>query len=249
MSMFRLNAHPFAVDAFFERSCTLTFALPAAEVAARLPPGLEPDTFAGRWGFLAVAIVQTKRLRPSGFPAFLGRDFLLIGYRFFVRYRAVDGRNLRGLAILRSETDRWQMVLLGNCFTSYQYRHADARLNVVDETLRVIAPKSGLRLEVDIGREQEAMLPEGSPFATWEQARRFCGPMPFTFSHDPQRNEMIVVEGVRSEWKPRPVKVLRHQIPFFAEKSFPEPILANAFVVENIPYHWKAGRREPLRVS
>ncbi len=247
MSSFRLDDHPFAVEAFFERSCTLTFALPAAEVAARLPPGLEPDVFDDRWGFLAVAVVQTKRLRPHGFPALFGRDFLLVGYRFFVRYRAADGRSLRGLAILRSETDRRMMVLLGNLFTRYRYRHTDARLETTNGALRVSAPGSGLHVEVELETERETPLPEGSPFASWEQARRFCGPMPFTFSHDADRREMILVEGVRANWKPRPVRVLRHEIPFFTEQGLPKPVLANAFVVESIPYHWKAGRREPLR--
>ena len=32
-------------------------------------------------GFLAIARVQTERLRPTGWPAFLGRDFFLSGYR------------------------------------------------------------------------------------------------------------------------------------------------------------------------
>jgi hypothetical protein len=39
------RANPFAVDAWFDYSCTLTFAVPREEIAARLPSCLEPDTF------------------------------------------------------------------------------------------------------------------------------------------------------------------------------------------------------------
>jgi hypothetical protein len=248
MNLPGLSAHPFAVDAFFERSCTLTFALPAEVVAERLPPGLEPDVFDDRWGFLAVAVVRTRRLRPSGFPAFLGRDFVLVGYRFFARYRAVDGRRLRGLVILRSETDRRSMVFLGNIFTRYRYQHNPMRLEESDGRLSVSAAATGLRIEVDTGDAGESPLPGGSPFASWDQARRYCGPMPFTFSHDARSGEMILVEGVRSGWKPRPVGVTDFHIPFFAEVGLPAPVLASAFMVENIPYHWRAGRREPLPV-
>ena len=66
------RANPFAVDAWFEYSCTLTFAVPHEQIAARLPSCLEPDTFDGKWGFIAVAVVRTRHLRPTGFPKFLG---------------------------------------------------------------------------------------------------------------------------------------------------------------------------------
>jgi hypothetical protein len=50
---------------------------------------------------------------------------------------------------------------------------------------------------------------------------------------------------VRSDWKPKPVKVIRHEIPFLSEIGHGNAILANAFVVRNIPYHWKKGTAEP----
>ena len=99
-----LKTHPFPVEALFEHSLVLTFAVPRAELLALLPAPLVPDTFSGDWGFLAVALVQTRHLRPKGFPAWLGQDFFLIGYRAFVRYLAPTGKRLRGLYILRSET-------------------------------------------------------------------------------------------------------------------------------------------------
>lgn len=98
-----LRANPFPVEAWFDFSCTLTFALPVEDVAARLPSGLVPDTHNEHTAFLAVAVVQTRRLRPAGLPAFLGHDFVLVGYRFFVRFTNPFGRTLRGLYILRSE--------------------------------------------------------------------------------------------------------------------------------------------------
>ena len=63
----RLRDHPFEVDAHFDFSLVLTWALPAEVLQPLLPPTLQVDTFddaAGkRWGFLAVAMVQTKGLR------------------------------------------------------------------------------------------------------------------------------------------------------------------------------------------
>ncbi len=238
-----LNSNPFAVDAWFDSSCTLTFAVPKEQVAARLPECLEPDIFDDRWAFVAVAIVQTRRLRPAGFPAWLGSDFILLGYRFFVRYRNAEGRNLRGLYILRSETDKTRMVRLGNCFTRYGYVKTDMRLTETAERLRVEAPATGLKIEIDL-TDDASSPPEGSPFTSWEQARKFSGPLPFTFTYEAARRRVIIVEGVRSHWKPRPVRVTSHRIPFLWELGLQDAVLANAFVVRNIPYYWKAGRVE-----
>ena len=107
-----LKNHPFAVEAFFEKSIVVTYAVPKEQLIRLIPECLELDTFQDKWAFLAVALVQTKDLRPKGFPRFLGNDFFLIGYRIFVRYKTNKGKNIRGLYILKSETDNKKMEVL-----------------------------------------------------------------------------------------------------------------------------------------
>lgn len=237
------RANPFAVDAWFDSSCTLTFAVPVEDIAARLPSCLTPDTFDGRWGFVAVAVVQTRRLRPAGFPAFLGHDFVLAGYRYFVRYRSASGRSLRGLFIVRSETDKQRMQWLGNLMTRYHYVKTGIRVTRSGNRLDVAAPDTGLAISVDTTPGEE--LPHGSPFTRPEDARRFSGPLPFTFTCERHKNRVLIVEGVRADWKPRPVAVLSHHIPFLETLGLGHAVLANAFIVENISYHWKKGVSEP----
>ncbi len=65
-----LKNHPFAVEAFFQESLVLTFAFPKEELQSLLPPCLTLDTFNDQWAFIAIAMVQTKDLRPKGFPKF-----------------------------------------------------------------------------------------------------------------------------------------------------------------------------------
>src|SRR3954464_5273530 len=98
-----LKNHPFAVEAHFESSVVLTFAVPKEQLRKLIPGCLELDTFDDKWGFVAVAMVQTTGLRPKGFPKFMGNDFFLIGYRIFVRFTNNKGKRLRGLYILKSE--------------------------------------------------------------------------------------------------------------------------------------------------
>lgn len=242
-----LQRNPFAVEAWFDFSITLTFAVPRDELAARLPSCLEAETFDDRWAFLAVALVQTRRLRPAGFPRCLGQDFILAGYRHFVAYRTRDGRRLRGLQIIRSETDNRRMAFFGNLLTPYSYTYAPLKMERADEAYRASSETDGFSISVSpITNEAPSALPEGSPFSAWKDARCFCGPMPFTFSHDARRRRMLIIEGVREQWKPSALHVHEYHVPHLARLGFSETRLACAFMVRDIPYRWKRGRHDPV---
>lgn len=241
-----LKNHPFAVEAFFESSLVLTFAVPKEELVSLIPECLTLDTFNDKWAFVAVALVRTTGLRPKGFPAFLGNDFFLIGYRIFVRYTNEAGKSLRGLYILRSETDKKKMEWLGNVFTHYAYTTTDISETVNNDKVKIISQGSGLNIEVEIG-DEESPLPASSPFADWKEARKFAGPLPHTFTYDKDKREVLIIEGVRHNWKPAPVKVIDYHIPFVEGLGLKEIVLANAFIIHNVPYHWKKGRIEKWR--
>ena len=187
--------------------------------------------------------MKTRQLRPSGFPAFLGRDFFLSGYRIFCRLPLPE-RRLRGLKILRSDTDSWLMLLLGNLLTHYCYRKISLRENRCARFLEldIKSRDSGtdLSLKADLN---SSSLPENSPFADWREARKWCGPLPFTFSPDSRSQKTVVVEGQRSDWSPRPISVDISRLSFFDTPEFAEvkPVLASAFFIENVDYAWKRG--------
>jgi hypothetical protein len=237
-----LKNHPFAVEAFFETSLVLTYAVPREAVIPLLPECLAPDTFQDQWAFVAAAMVKTKDLRPKGFPAYLGNDFILTGYRVFVRYTTSQGKRLRGLYILRSETDKPRMSFFGNIFTHYNYRTTDIDFTANNSVLNVKSVQSGLNVIVDMNQANAIPLPVGSPFHEWKEARRFAGPLPFTFTYDAATKKVLIIEGVREDWTPRPVRVLHHESGFINQLNIQPTILANAFVIENIPYYWKKGK-------
>jgi hypothetical protein len=238
-----LKNHPFAVEAFFESSLVLTFAVPKQQLESFIPECLELDIFNEKWAFIAIAMVQTKGLRPKGFPKFLGNDFFLIGYRVFVRYTNTAGNNLRGLYILKSETDKKKMEFMGNIFTHYNYTTTDI-LQKDNLTLKEISSsKSNFHLTID-KTEGEISLPAHSPFADWKEARRFAGPLPFTFTYNPATKEVLIIEGVRQNWMPAPVRVIDYDFGYLNSLNLENPILANAFVIKNIPYYWKKGKIE-----
>lgn len=238
-----LKNHPFAVEAHFESSTVLTFAVPKEQLQNLIPKCLELDIFNDKYGFIAVAMVQTKALRPKGFPKFLGNDFFLIGYRIFVRYKNEKGKRLRGLYILKSETDKKKMEYLGNIFTKYSYTTTDIYRKETSNILQISSKKSNFNLTIQ-KTDEEIELPNNSPFENWKDARPFAGPLPFTFTYNSNDKTVLIIEGVRENWAPKPLKVLSYDIEFLNKMKLQNVVLANAFIIEDIPYHWKKGRIE-----
>src|ERR1041385_3422636 len=239
-----LRKHPFAVVAWFDRVVAVSFAFPERVLRSVVPDGLEIDAYDGL-GFVTVALVWTKQLRPGGFPAFVGRDFFLAGYRVFARLQDESGRRLRGLRILRSETDKHGMVFAGNLLTRYEYRRVNVAIQEAGSETHVQTSLANGTPTLDLtfdARTESATLPQGSPFPDWHTARLFAGPMPFTFSPE-ENGAFVVIEGSRQNWAPRPVSVKHWKVGLFDEPPFQgiAPVLANAFAVEKIPYRWAKG--------
>ncbi len=217
----------------------MTFAAPERSLQPLVARGLSLDTFKGR-GFLAVACVATRRLRPRGLPERLSMDFFLAGYRLFVRFDSASGRRYRGLQILGSETDRWMMALGGRLFTHYAYRKVRARVTRAAIALHV-ETSSGLDLAV----RDEERLPADSVFADWQEARRYAGPMPFTFASVDGGRGIMRVEGRRVNWEPRAVALDAATVPFLSS-IVADASPAAAFLVEDVDYEWKRGVHERL---
>jgi Uncharacterized conserved protein (COG2071) len=211
----------------------VTYAFPQEQLEPLVPPGLALDTLRGL-GFAAVAVVRVERIRPAFAPKPVGVSAFMAGYRIFVR----SGTSLRGLRIVRSETDSHVLAGLGNVTTRYNW----SRVPVVwaDNGVTVQIRTPTLELEADL---RAADLPAGSPFADLAEARRFAGPMPYTFEHEPETRRTIAVRGLRGTWNPKPVSVTAYRCDFCAGGT-----LANAFHVADVDYRWERGYLIPTRM-
>src|SRR5580704_4245197 len=241
-----LKRHPIPISAFFRHSLVLTYAFPPEVLEPLLPAALVLDTWRG-FAFLAVALVQTESLRPSFLPAALGRNFFLSGYRIFTRL-ASGTHSKRGLRILRSDTDHAWMVRSGNLLTHYNYHLCEVDLEeTLDElhwTIRTPRAEADLEVKVSLASNR-ASLPANSPFQTDSEARRYAGPLPYTFDYERETNSIIGICAWRQDWNPQPVSVDVRRNTFLDQQPFcrAQPILANAFHVQNVPYRWQRGRR------
>lgn len=235
--------HPFAVEAYFKNSVVLTFAVPKEQLQAMIPSILSLDVYKDKWAFIAVALVKTKGLRPKGLPSFLGNDFDLIGYRIFVRYTDKQGKRLRGLYIIKSETNSKKMEFLGNLLTHYKYTTTDIKFNELDDSRIISSSKSNFNFTIQ-KVHGDCSLPLGSPFASFKEARRYAGPLPFTFSYNKQDKSVLIIEGVRQNWIPHPMSIKDYSFAFLNDLELTNYVLANAFELIEVPYYWKKGRIE-----
>jgi len=249
ISLYLLQRHPLTVTAHFSHSLVLTYAFPADVLKPLLPPGLSVDEHEGL-GFVAIAMVQTDRLRPALLPRALGQSFFLAGYRIFTTFRRSDGTTLRGLYILRSDTDRRLMAIAGNLLTHYKYRVSRATVQQDAGRLRCRVRTRGALADLDVSARlgAGAGLPAASPFQTEHQARRFAGALPYTFDHEPQTNSIIAIKATRTHWVPKLVDVEVREVSFFNHGPFTgaAPLLAAAFHVQDIDYQWNPGVRHAL---
>ena len=247
---YHLKRHPVPMVTHFRHSLVLAYAFSTDVLAPLVPPGLEVDTY-GDVGFVAIAVVQADHLRPVGLPRAVGRSHALTGYRIFVRHVDGTGRMRRGLHILRSDADRRSMVLGGNALTHYRYRLASIRFTEHPSSLEVEIRTPGaaadLHVVADLGADRPG-LPLGSPFVGTSDARRFAGPLPWTFDYEPESHSIVMIRGRRSEWHPRPVAVEVKERTFLDDTRFggANPVLANAFHVQDLDYRWDRGIRIPL---
>jgi uncharacterized protein YqjF (DUF2071 family) len=248
----RLKRHPIPIQARFRHCLVLTYAFPVENLQPLLPPGLTVDEWNGA-GFVAVALVQTERLRPVGLPAALGSDFFLTGYRVFATYRTAEGRTLRGLRILRSDANKRRMVWGGNLLTHYQYRLCEADVRFVDGRLDVRVRSGDRQADIDLTAhvDREVAEPPAGIFSTWKEARRFAGPLPYTFDYEKETHSIVRIKGMRENWNPRPVPVEVREVSMLRSAIFngAASAFASAFYTSDIDYRWERGVLEQLGTS
>ncbi len=241
----KLQRHPFAIATTLQDSLVLLYAVDAEVLEQFCPPGLELERV-GEYGLVALATVRASKVRPRGLPARFGRDFMLTGYRVVVRFRAPDNSVRRALCILQSDTDSAVMQLGGNLFTEYGYRRRNISTRRTRDIYYVhISSRDAVELKITADTGTDDVLPEGSPFASVREARRYTGPLPWTVGYLKAIDSFIAVRGHRASWKPRLVSVTVDTSTFFEQPPFVgcEIKLAAAFYIEAVDYSWDRGVR------
>jgi hypothetical protein len=135
------------------------------------------------------------------------------------------------------------MQIGGNLLTHYNYRCCDAAVVTRGPAIDVaVRSRDGADLEITAHLDRSS-LPPASPFMSMAQARRFAGPLPFTFDYESKAHAILSIRASRANWTPRPISVDVRRVGFFDQPAFRgcTPRLAAAFHVANVDYRWERG--------
>jgi hypothetical protein len=143
------------------------------------------------------------------------------------------------------------MMRFGNLLTHYNYHRISVEHRRTPELLALDVASPDGTADVKVTARLDAHgLPAGSVFHDEKTARKFAGPLPFTFDHEKETHSIVCIEGRRQHWQPRLVQADIERVAFL-NRLFPstQPRLVSSFYIEDIPYRWERGVREPLDAS
>jgi hypothetical protein len=115
------------------------------------------------------------------------------------------------------------MQLFGNLPTHYHYQRSHWLVQRTKQNYEIQVTtadvRADLHIKADLSKEP-ATLPADSPFRDFREARKFAGPLPFTFDYESQTHSIIRVQGIRQDWNPRPVSLTVHRNTFLEQEAF-----------------------------
>ncbi len=230
---------PFPVKAWFDFFVVLFFSIDKDNTTKLIPYPLELDLHNGN-AIFAVAIVKTKNFRPSFLPAWMGMNFNLVGYRFLTTWKKSEGKTMRGLKIIMSQTNQKIMKIVGDKITQYKFNYNP--ITIKKEDCFVSIKGNGINIKLKIHEDSSQVpLPSTSIFENWQGARKFAGPLLYTFEINEDKKQLSITEGTRKNWTPKPIEVINCELDFLKQDSIAglNPMLSAAFMVKEIPYSWK----------
>ena len=235
---------PFNIRVHFDFFLVLIYAVDKEKAEALLPKPFIHETY-GDKAIMAVAFAKANRFRPSFFPKFLGLAFNFAGFRHMAKYQQKSGKTIRGLKIIRSVSNKKMMVRGGDELTQYKFQYDPFTIKEKDNIIRIKGKSIDVAVQ-EIEKKEDANLPAGSVFPSWTEARKFGGPLLYTFELN---NESVsITEGSRKYWQPFPVEVLHANTDFFDSPPYNDlqPVLSAAYMIKDIPYSWKKAVIEKL---
>ncbi len=222
-----------AITSTFLTNSILMYSCEPDDLERLLCPGINVDLIGGR-GHLAVAFVDQRDFRPRGAPQWAGRDFFMVEYLAFVTYESSDGRQMRGLYLLQSDTPSTLACIGSRIFSHYQFRKIDLRVSETSTTKRFASTKAGIDVTISLDADSR-----GDAWAGFEELSR---PRSFNFQHLKRSNATLVIRGVLKGWDPRPTTVLNADVAAVDGMGITFDGPPKAIEVDNVEYLWRNSR-------
>jgi len=230
-----------AIASTFFTNSILMYSCEPDDLQRLLCPGIDVDVIGGR-GHLAVAFVDQRDFRPRGFPRWAGRDFFMVEYLAFVTYESSDGRQMRGLYLLQSDTPSTLACIGSRVFSHYRFRKIDLTINETDTTRRFTSTKARIDVAISLDTDTDTDTDTDGSEEPWADYGQLSKPRSFNFQHLKRSNATLVIRGVLKGWTPRPATVLTSDIAAVEELGINFDGPPKAIEVDNVEYLWRNSR-------
>lgn len=222
-----------------DRRLLVNFRVDPEVLARTLPAPFRPQLVQG-WGMAGICLIRLKRVRPAGFPGWLGISSENAAHRTAVTWDE-DGGTRSGVYVRRRDTSSSLNALVGGrLFPGIHHR---ARFDV-----RESADRCNVSLEsrdgstrVSVGGRLAASLPRTSIFPSLDDASQFFEAGSLGYSATPDASRFQGLELRCRNWTVTPLEVELVQSSFFDDPTlFAAGSIEfdNALLMRGIEHEW-----------
>gem|GEM_PF-4256384 len=177
------NDHPRRFACEMADGITATYRLPATDVRALLPAGLELRP-RGPFAYASIFIGKIKQLRPAGVPPFEGIDDVMVLYTLSSQIMTPGADVLSGQWLWRIEAAPSTVQAIQPYTPGINWQAASIHWEADAESAQTrIEHQDGSTSQMTVGTTRPA-LPRSSSFATPLDAQAFCQPAPRLWDQD-----------------------------------------------------------------
>ena len=231
-----------AIQGVIDRRVLVNFHVDAEVMARWLPAPFEPLTVAGR-AIAGVCLIRLTRIRPRGWPAWLGVRSENAAHRVAVQWTHA-GQPRQGVYIPRRDTDSRLNSMVGGRLFPGEHHHARFGVEDNDHELSVSMTSDDSAAHIHVrGRVAEA-LPKDSIFPSLDIASDFFAAGSLGYSATRQPGMFDGLELDCRTWQVTPLVVTEVTSSFFEDQTvFPKGsvVFDHALLMRGIE-HARLGR-------
>lgn len=224
------------IHGLIDRRILINFTVDPGIVSKIIPSPFRPKVYKNK-AIVGICLIRFKKLRPKGFPEFIGISSENGAHRIAVEWEE-EGQLKEGVYIPRRDTSlRLNTLLGGRVFPGW---HFLAKFNVKESGGNYhvdFTSSDQTRISID-GRETDRYNPD-SVFENLNEVSSFF--QKGSVGYSPNKNTYEGLELCAYTWQVKPLEVLNVQSSFFEdERIFPKGSVKfdNALLMTNIEHEW-----------
>ena len=230
-----------AMKGIIRRRILLNYRVSPEAVQPILPANFRPKLVNGH-AIAGICLIRLEKLRPKGFPAFVGISSENTAHRIAVEWNDETNHTQEGVFVPRRDTDSLFNSLAGgrifpgvHHYSKFSIRDCDRQISI-----KIQAPDSVTAL-VEIEAKESEEFPSSSVFESLEDSSRFFEAGSIGYSSRPNSQTMDRLQLKIAEWEVTPLNIQQVRSSYFDDTAiFPTGSIEfdHALLMREIQHEW-----------